>query len=45
VDENISFSKRDEEVHEIKWFDIENVRQQKESWKFSSGLVNMLENI
>jgi len=45
VDENIVFSKRDEEVHEIKWFDIKTVREQADSWIFSSGLVKMLENI
>jgi len=45
VDENIAFSKRDEEVHEIKWFDIQDVRNQTDSWIFSSGLAHMLENI
>lgn len=45
VDGNICFQKADQEVHDIRWFKLSEIMQELDSWKFSSGMVNMIENI
>lgn len=45
VDEKISFQKQDSEVHDIKWFDIDDVLLNLDWWKYSSGMWEVIQNI
>ena len=45
VDEEIVFERQEAEVQDIAWFEIPEVMKELDSWKYSSGMVSMIENI